>query len=127
VCACDFDPDSATTAAYAYKLAQEFGANVTIVHVEESEVHAPKEARQLRFEFALSPLLPEGVKPVYLWRVLMLGYNVGGTIADIAVERKADLIVIGAHGATPGETHLPRGIAPQVIAKARCPVLVLHR
>lgn len=128
LCACDFDPDSVTTVAYAHRLALSLGARLTILHVDESEVHTSRELRELRFESALAPLLEEGAaRPSYLSRVLMLGYNVGATIADIAVERQADLIVIGAHGATPAQTHLPRGIAPQVIAKAPCPVMVLHR
>jgi nucleotide-binding universal stress UspA family protein len=130
LCACDFDPDSAPTVAYAHRLAQSFGARLTILHVEDSEVHTSTEVKRMRFEFALTPLVSEGgeyTRPSYLSRVLMIGYNLGATIADVAVERQTDLIVIGAHGATPAQTHLPRGIAAQVISKAPCPVMVLHR
>lgn len=100
LCACDFDPDSAPTAVYAQQLAQAYGARLTILHVEDSEVHMPTELQRMRFDFALTPPVEKGgeyTRRSYLTRLPMLGYTVGGTIADVALEREADLIVIGAH------------------------------
>jgi nucleotide-binding universal stress UspA family protein len=127
LCACDFDPDSTPTAAFASRLADEFGANLTVVHIDDSRGHEQKEVHQLRFEFALAPLLAGTKRPELLWRVLMIGYTVGATIADLAIERKADLVVMGAHGGSPAQTHMPPGVAPQVLAKAPCPVMIVPR
>lgn len=126
LCACNFDPTSAPVVAYAHRLAQEFGACLTLVHIDDSEGAASRELLTTRFEKALEPLLMGGPRPSILWRTLMIGYNVGSTIADIAEERKSDLIVMGARAATHSQTHLGQGRAPQVMAKASCPVMVVH-
>jgi nucleotide-binding universal stress UspA family protein len=123
----NLDPDSAPLAAFAYRMAQEYDADFAILHVDDSQGRVSQESQLRRFDFALAPLLNGGPKPNYLWRVLMIGYGLGSTIADQAIERNADLIVMGAHTASPVQTHLPLGVAPQVIAKATCPVMILHR
>ena len=127
ICACDLEASSAPTAAYAHRLAQEHGATLTIFHVDDSEGRASRDLQLLRFEQALQPLLIGDQKPNYLWRTLMLGYGLGSTVADLAIERNSDLIVMGARAASSTKTHFPRGIAPQVMAKAPCPVLILHK
>jgi nucleotide-binding universal stress UspA family protein len=126
VCACDLDPASAPTAAYAHRLAQELGATFAVLCVDDSDGKASRELLTARFEQALEPLLIGGPKPNVLWRTLMIGYNLGSTIADVAMERNTDLIVMGAHPANHSTTHMPRGNAPQAIAKAPCPVMVVH-
>ena len=57
----------------------------------------------------------------------MIGYAVGFTIADAAMEENFDLIVMGAHSATASTSHLQSGIVPQVMARATCPVMVLPK
>lgn len=126
LCACDFEPTSAPVAAYAYRLAQELCASLTLVHIDDSEGAASRDFVTAQFEKALEPLLIGGPKPNILWRTLMIGYNVGSTIADIAEERKSDLVVMGARAATHSQTHLGQGRAPQVMAKSPCPVMVIH-
>jgi nucleotide-binding universal stress UspA family protein len=127
ICACDLDPSSAPTAAYAYRLAKEHGSKFTIFHVDDSEGKTSKEMQLLRFEKALAPLLIGDEKPFILWRTLLIGYGLGSTVADLAIERDSDLIVMGADTAPHAKTHFPRGIAPQVVAKAPCPVMILHQ
>jgi nucleotide-binding universal stress UspA family protein len=127
ICACDLDPASAPTAAYAYRLAQEHGANFTIFHVDDSEGKATRQSLIPQFERALAPLLIGDKMPDILWRTLLMGYGLGSTVADFAIERNSDLIVMGAHTAPQSKTHFPGGIAPQVMAKAPCPVMILHR
>ena len=125
VCASSFDPASAPAAAYAARLARDHGATLTLLHVDDSEGKVNKDLQISHFENALNPLLGGDPKPVYLWRALMLGYTVGAAIADVAFERNSGLILMGAHEASSAKTHLPRGIAPQVLAKAECPVMVM--
>ena len=48
-------------------------------------------------------------------------------ILKVALEREADLIVLGARASLDvGSTHLPWSTAHHVIAQAHCPVLTLH-
>jgi nucleotide-binding universal stress UspA family protein len=127
ICACDLDPSSAPTAAFAHRIAQEHQSTFAIFHVDDSEGSESKELLTARFESALDPLIITDEKPTYVSRVLMIGYGLGSTIADLAIERDSDLIVMGARAASSASTHLPAGILPQVMAKAPCPVLVLHK
>lgn len=127
ICACDLDAASAPVAAYAYRLAKEFGATFTIFHVDDSEGEASRQSLVPQFERSLKRLLIGDEKPEILWRTLLIGYGLGATIADLAIERNSDLIVMGAHAAPPSTTHFPRGVAPQVAAKAPCPVMILHK
>jgi len=126
LCACNLDPASASVAEYAYRLAQEHGANLTILHVDESEGKASKELQIYRFEQALRPLLAIGDKPFILWRTLMIGHSLGATISDLATERSSDLIVMGAVTTSHAKPHFPGRTTPQVLANAPCPVMILH-
>jgi nucleotide-binding universal stress UspA family protein len=127
ICACDLSPSSAPTAAYALRLAQEHGATFTIFHVDDSEGKESKQSLIPQFEQALAPHIIGDQRPDILWRTLLIGYGLGSTIADLAVERNSDLVVMGAHVAPHTTAHLPRGIAPKVMAKAPCPVMILHK
>lgn len=128
LCACDLDPASAPMVAYAYRLAQEFGATFSIQHVDNSEGKVSREFMIGSFKKALEPLLIGEDKSDILWRTLTAGFNVGSTIADMAIERSSDLIVMGAHPPTHPTIHFHfvRGNAHQVVAKAPCPVMVIH-
>lgn len=126
VFATNLDPDTAPAAAYAYLLAKEHQATFTLFHVIDNVQSSLDEERSLKFDQALAELLPEHEKPVYSARTLIIGYRLGSTIVDFARERRSDLIILGAHPAAPASTHLPRGIAPEVISEAQCPVMILH-
>ncbi len=125
--ACNLDPATAPLAAYAFQFAQEHNATLSIFHVDDSQGRIDKRSLMLAFEEALAPLLPLNQKPVYIWRTLMLGFGLGATIANLARERHADLVIMGARTASLAKTHLRNGIAPQVMAKAPCPVMILHK
>ena len=124
---CNLDPASAPQAAYAFQLAQEYQATLTIFHVDDSQGRVAKTNLMKAFEDALEPLLPPNQKPVYCWRTLMLGFSLGATIVNMAKERHADLIIMGARTSSLAQTHITNGIAPQVMAKAQCPVMVLNK
>jgi nucleotide-binding universal stress UspA family protein len=127
VYASDLDPDSIPVAAFAAQLANEEQSKFTVLHVDDSEGKISRADHLDMFRRTFAEFLPETPIPSCTWRTLMAGYGLGSTIADFAVERNSDLIVMGAHSAFPAASHFARGIAPQVMAKAPCPVMILHK
>jgi nucleotide-binding universal stress UspA family protein len=125
ICACDLNPASAPMVAFAHRLAQDHGAGLTIFHVDASQGQASKNLQIARFQRALQPLLLGDPMPEILWRTIVIGHNVGAAIAHLAFERDADLIVMGAN--VRAQRQIGRTTVPQVLAKAACPVMVLHR
>lgn len=131
ICASDLRPESASTAAYAWKLAKKYDAAFTLLNVE---CHAPKSAGAnpaqnpilARFEQSLTGVLPPGTSVTSQFRSLPQHGSCPATIVAFARERRSDLIVMGAHATTHAATRLLRGTAAQVIAEAPCPVLVLN-
>ena len=129
LCACDMHRNSAETAAFALQLAKKFDATVSVVHVQDAQEDGRREGAELSFDFALRELLGNSMErkmnPKYLWHVPHAGETVGKALARVATERRADLLVVGAHGAKPLQTHFGRGVAMEAIGEATCPVLVL--
>ena len=126
ICATTLDPDSAWIAGYAYRLANEFQARFMVLDVE-NPAQMSAEAEWLRFEGAFRNSLPEGIGPNTPLRAMYSNSVPGNTIVDVAKERHSDLIVMGARNASAASTHFLRGIVPQVLMDATCPVLVLPR
>ncbi|HXR15888.1 MAG TPA: universal stress protein [Terriglobales bacterium] len=130
--ATDFSAESLAAAPYAISLAQEFQANLTLLHV----IGEPKTGELVRSEeltdSALSRLrgmMPEGAA---LWCVPQFAVE-NGPIADrileVAKRRKADLIVLGVRrpaGFPGAATHLPITTAHKVVTHAGCPVLTVR-
>ena len=133
ICASDLRPESASTAAYAWKLARKYDAAFTLLNVEcQAAKSAPAEQGQnpilTRFEQSLSRFLPEDA-PSAAAKLRSLPQehrSCPATIVAFAKERHSDLIVMGAHATTHAATRLLRGTAAQVIAESPCPVLVLN-
>ena len=124
MCPSDLAPDSAPIVANAYILSDGYQATFTLLHIENPARRSNSdELRQ--FERALAQLLPDKKGPIRALRT-RLSDAPGVAIVDFAMDINADLIVMGAHTAPVSATHLLRGIAPQVFAKAPCPVMVLH-
>lgn len=133
ICASDLRPESASTAAYAWKLARKYDAAFTLLNVEcQAAKSAPAEPGQnpilTRFEQSLARFLPEDA-PSAAAKLRSLPQehrSCPATIVAFAKERRSDLIVMGAHATTHAATRLLRGTAAQVIAESPCPVLVLN-
>jgi nucleotide-binding universal stress UspA family protein len=77
------------------------------------------------FEKAFAQALPGQPSPTIAFRPVCQE-EFGFAIVDFATDRNAGLIVMGAHTASFAATHLLRGIVPQVVAEAPCPVMVLQ-
>jgi nucleotide-binding universal stress UspA family protein len=127
ICATTLDPDAVGIAACAYKLAHEHQAELMLLNVENPARVSTGEEDWLRFESALRQCLPDDIQPSDALRTRLLDSVPGHKIVDVAKERHADLIVMGARAASGITAHLLRGTVPQVIAEAPCPVLTLHQ
>jgi nucleotide-binding universal stress UspA family protein len=126
LCATDLRPESASTAAFAWRLAQKYEATFTLLHVESRASKSSANNRP-RFEQAIARALPEAENPVgSLHSVSANHAPCSAAIVTLAKERNSDLIVMGAHACSQAATHLLRGTTSQVIAESPCPVLVLN-
>jgi nucleotide-binding universal stress UspA family protein len=138
----DFSEDSKLAVSYAVTLAQKFGSEIIVVHVDQplapvmvSELNPgldvstmnriAEEGRLLalkELDTETARLRESGVKTRGLMRV-------GAPFLEIihaAQSEAADLIVMGTHGRT-GLAHVLMGsVAERVVNKAPCPVLTVR-
>ena len=132
VFATDFTPESLAAAPYAISLAQEFQANLTLLHV----IEYPKVGELVRADeletASLNRLLGLVGAETELWcrpRFEIERGPAAERILDIARRRHADLIVLGvrrASGVPGAATHLPGATAHKLVSQASCPVLTVR-
>ncbi|HUY81141.1 MAG TPA: universal stress protein [Acidobacteriaceae bacterium] len=123
LCATTLDPQSAWIAAYAYQFARLYRADFTLLNIEDPSQPA---ADWAAFENSFMDSLPGTAFLRRTLRTLVSDCAPGRAIVDVAEERNADLIVMGAHPAPARVTHFAAGTVPQVAAEAICPVMTLH-
>lgn len=127
--ATDFGPGAEKAAAYAFSLAQEHNATLTILHVIESVSAYTEEsiARQREINTVrLRKLMPEGSEN---WCKPEFRVTFGAATEEILIaarECKADLILMGAKARNSLAGHAPMTIAYNVVSKAVCPVLTVR-
>jgi nucleotide-binding universal stress UspA family protein len=126
--ATNFSPNAVRAARAAVRLAEEFHAHLTLLHVVENyndlgSRPGPMEDGLRR----LHELIPDNAGLQYAPdRELEFG-SAGENILRIAAAREADMIVLGARDALDvGTTHLPWSTAHHVLAHAHCPVLTVR-
>ena len=130
--ATSFGSEAPAAAAYAISLAQEFQAELTLLHVvpepRAGEFVVPQDlvaSSKTRLEHLMPPEAEMWCVPEYC----VERGDVAEKILDVAKRRNADLIVLGIHRATgvPGAaTHLPIATAHEVLSHAQCPVLTVR-
>jgi nucleotide-binding universal stress UspA family protein len=126
LCASDLRPQSALTAAFAWRLAHKYQAAFTLLHVA-SRTSRSLEENKFNFEAALARILPDADSPASALRSLPSDHApCSTTIINLARQQHSDLIVMGAHACSHAATRLLRGTTSQVIAESPCPVLVLN-
>lgn len=128
--ATDFGIGAEREAAFAFSLAQEHGANLTMLHVVTHAEDYTQDGLALKRDaifHELAELVPTGsefwCKPEFRMR---LG-EPAREIIEVAREMKADLVVMGAKkqlGITAG--HSLNTVAYRVVAAVPCPVLTVR-
>jgi nucleotide-binding universal stress UspA family protein len=127
--ATDFGPGAEKAAAYAFSLAQEHNATLTLLHVIESAAAYTEEsvARQREINVVrMKQLMPAGTEN---WCKPDFRATFGAAVEEIliaACESKADLIVMGAKARKSLAGHAPLTIAYNVVTKSTCPVLTVR-
>ena len=134
----DFSPHSLKALRYASAFAQQFGARLILLHVNEPVVF-PSE---LGYAPLATEALDQSLREDAQTRLKALAHGCGAEglsvetavvagrpfneIVAVAAEREVDLIIIATHGFT-GFTHVLMGsTAERVIRHAKCPVLVVR-
>lgn len=127
--ATDFGHGAEKAAAFAFSLAQEHGARLTMLHVIQEATAFTEESVRRQREFNLvnlQRLVPEGAEN---WCKPEFRATFGEAVEEISImarETNADLIVMGAKGRKSLAGHVPATIAYSVVTEARCPVLTVR-
>ena len=132
----DFSVSSKAALRYAAALAQEFGAEILLIHVVPTMLptdlsHLGLTTEEKRLIHGAKDLLPfvreaelDSKLPV---RLQVLNGTPAEEICKAAKENASDLIVIATHGNT-GLKHFCLGsVAEKVVRHAPCPVLVVRQ
>jgi nucleotide-binding universal stress UspA family protein len=129
--ATEYSTGSLTALRYALSLAQQCGADLTLLHVcgfLEGGPFVDNETVMQRERERLKALLPESLQlPSPPKLVARMGI-ITETILTAAREGNADLIVMGARPAhsLAAATHSPWSVEHQIVCHAACPVLTVR-
>lgn len=127
VLATELPPASDRAPRYAFSLAQEHQAHITLVHVLAPNIYLDGDVYRAMDEFKkeLEELVP-AESCAWCEPECVLEYGQAtDAILSLANERSADLIVMGARPAPVLLSHFRAGVAYKVIANASCPVLTI--
>ena len=130
----DFSESMARTLQYAAALAQEFGTAITLLHVVKPDrscitrrfshtelAEEMREARECQLSQLIDTLWGDEIKAE---AVVAIG-EPHLQIVNEAKEMKADLIIMGSHGAVGAWGLFRCNTTPKVVRHAPCPVLVV--
>jgi nucleotide-binding universal stress UspA family protein len=136
LCPVDFSESSLAALEFAFSLAQEGDAELTILHVfdagEESltdrPINVPEYHRQLEHDLTvkLDALVPDSVRSWCRPLTRTAHGKAYREILGIATEENCDLIVMGVHGRNALDLMLFGSTTNQVVRRATCPVLTLR-
>jgi len=126
---CDFSPDSSLALQHALSLAQEFEAELHLMHVLEPSTGLAEELQRSLMDALqqrLSALIPEAAQT---WCRVTTTLSVGQPheeLSQYAVNHDIDLIVLGVRGHSLVERLLVGSTTDRVLRQAPCPVLSVH-
>jgi nucleotide-binding universal stress UspA family protein len=127
VFATNLSSNSAPSAQAAVALAEEFHARLSLLHVMEDYTQLGRRTGPIEDGVRrLRALLPLNSNLKHTPETVLEFGTPSDRILEVAVEREADLIVLGARAMEVGTTHLPWTTAHHVIANAHCPVLTIR-
>lgn len=126
VYATDFSEESKLALPYAISLAQEFQAELVMLHVPpKTENLRNREQMETYFMTKLHNLAPQNKFP---WCSLSYVVSFGNALENILAEaqnREADMIVIGLHSSVQFTSHVPERLSYRILCEAPCPVLTV--
>ncbi len=128
VLATNFAESATRIAAQAIALAEEFRSRLVLMHALENYFHVGRKPEVIEESIRnLKALVPKDVALQYAPEVLVEFGPAPEAIVKTAVEREADMVILGARStADIGTTHLPWSSAHHVVANAPCPVLTIR-
>jgi len=139
VAATDFTPGSEKAVDYAVQLAQRLGARLTLLHVHferpewwESAIDGIEVYDWEQWREAMEKKLAEEVeraKRSYqaVDSLLRIASDFRREILTVAKELRADLVVLATHGYVGWKHFMLGSHAEQILERAPCPILVVHR
>ena len=137
LCPVDFSASSLAALEFAFSLAQEGDAELTILHVFEPghdlfsdrPIDVPEYRPQLEHDLTvkLEALVPDSVRSWCRPLTRTAHGKAYREILGIATEESCDLIVMGVHGRNALDLMLFGSTTNQVVRRATCPVLTLRR
>jgi universal stress protein A len=120
-CCVDFSEESRNALRVAVDLCRRFGAELTLLHVED---------RREPPASVTSPLLREWQEEAERSGVRVSAAHEHGDpkdrIVQYAHDQHVDLVVLGTRGSTGRDRVLAGSVAENVVRRARCPVLTVH-
>jgi nucleotide-binding universal stress UspA family protein len=139
VCAVDFKADDYRALRYAFDLAQESDAHLTLLHAAELPV-VPVEAEELTVDVEalretavrdarahLEALVPEQARAYCTVNAVVAEGRAQDAILELADEVNADLIIMGVRDRAALDLVLFGSHTQAVVRAARCPVLTVHQ
>jgi nucleotide-binding universal stress UspA family protein len=125
--ATDFSKESADAAIYALSFAQDSGAHLYFCYVLSihPDTRAKSDFLDEAFKSALNRMIPQSS---YDWcnpECVVEHGDAAEEIIKVADRVNADLIVLGARKASFWLTHIARGLTPDLLAQANCPVMTV--
>jgi nucleotide-binding universal stress UspA family protein len=128
LCALDLKPESRHTLEFAIEIAAETDASVELFHVapegEIGPIQAESRIHELLVEAARSKLVKiqeaAGATDV---EMVLAGGSVADMVRDVAIKKRADLVVIGRGCVQKGLGGRLRANAYAILREAPCPVL----
>ena len=135
VCAVDFSEASRHAAAWAGELAAAAHADVLLVHVAPRVMHfqpvmmgapsSPEADQRREARERLRTVMPAAAREALRVDELVVDGRAAEEIVRVAAERRADLIVAGAHAGAPALLGFG-STANQIARSAACPVLIVR-
>lgn len=123
----DFSTAADRALSYAFSLAMEYQAELTLVHVLENHVTpAEADASSAAIIRRLEMLIPPDAKNWCTTKAVMRIGKPYEQIIQLGSETKADLVVLGVRGRNALDLALFGSTTHRVIQLGPCPVLVVH-
>jgi nucleotide-binding universal stress UspA family protein len=136
LCPIDFSESSLAALQFAFSLAQEGDAELTVLHVFDTgdepltdrPINVPEYRRQLEHDLTveLGALVPDSVRTWCQPSTRTARGKAYREILGIATEESCDLIVMGVQGRNALDLMLFGSTTNQVVRRATCPVLTLR-